>query len=745
MPLRPPPIDDRGYSELLGESLARIPVHTPEWTNFSEGDPGVTLLELFAFMTDSLLYRARLIPDRNRLKFLQLLGVTPRPAAPARGAVTIANERGPRDVLTLASGLTVNAGKIPFVTSTALDVLPVEAKVYLRREITEASAVARAREIYDALYGAIQDDAGSTLQFYETVTFESPAGGASLGGVNIAQTTVDRAIWVALLLRPGDEQDRQAVLERIAGKMLTIGVMPSTAATSLTLPPEGTDAATPPPRLRFDITTGRTIGATAEFAALDARADADPFTALTLVQVELPAAARIGAPTDLDPLEEGTGDLPPVLDDEKIEGRLLAWVRIRLPEPSAGDSESAASAAWRASMSWVGINAARITQRVDVRAERVGLGSGEPDQSFHLVNTPVLPETVRVSVDSEPWRRVDDLTASASEVPSMAASGWPGTGLTTGTDLVGPDATDPRVFSVDAESGELRFGDGLRGKRPPASALIVASYAYGGGRAGNVGVDAIRTAPLLPPGFTVTNPLPTWGGDDGESPADAERHIARWLRHRDRAVAAEDFADIVRRTPGVAIGRVDVLPLFHPEAGSPSPGVVTLMLVPDDPSSTAPVPDRLFLAAVCEYLEPRRLLTTEIVLTAPTYSGISVSVGIDVVAGGEMQPVRDAVAAAIRTFLSPLTGGLVHTGWPLEKAVEERELWAQGARVDGVASVRGVRLWNASGGRIDRLAISGLELPQLLRVTVSIGDPEDIIEPPTTGRRVPVPVAPVSC
>ena len=132
-------------------------------------------------------------------------------------------------------------------------------------------------------------------------------------------------------------------------------------------------------------------------------------------------------------------------------------------------------------------------------------------------------------------------------------------------------------------------------------------------------------------------------------------------------------------------------------------------------------------------------------LTAPTYSGISVSVGIDVVAGAEIQPVRDTVAAAMRAFLSPLTGGLAHTGWPLEKAVEERELWAQGARVDGVASVRGVRLWNASGGRIDRLAISGLELPQLLRVTVSIGDPEDIIEPPTTGRRVPVPVAPVSC
>lgn len=745
MPLRLPPIDDRGYSELLSESLARIPVHTPEWTNFSEGDPGVTLLELFAFMTDSLLYRARLIPDRNRLKFLGLLGVTPRPAAAAQGVITIANERGPRDVLTLAAGLEVAAGKIPFVTSTALDVLPLESRVYLRRAITEASAVARARELYDALYGAIQDDPGSTLDFYETVPFEPPAAGGSSGGVNVAQITVDRALWVALLLRPGDEADRQAVLDRIAGKTLTLGLMPSLAATTLTLRPQGTDAATPLPRLRFDITTGRTMGSTAEFVALEPRADGDPFTGLTLVQLELPEASRIGAPTDLDPLEEGTGDLPPVLDDAKVENRLLAWVRIRLPEPNASDTGGGASAAWRASMSWVGINAARITQRVDVRAERVGLATGEPDQSFRLVNTPVLPEMVTVTVDSEPWRRIDDLSAAPPEVPT-AAGGWAGTtAAAVGSALSRSGANDPRVFTVDAESGELRFGDGLRGARPAAAALIVASYAYGGGRSGNVGFDAIRTAPLLPAGYTATNPLPAWGGDDGETIAEAERNVARWLRHRDRAVTAEDFADIVRRTPGVAVGRVDVLPLFHPEAGSPSPGVVTLMLVPDDPSSGAPVPDRLFLTAVCDNLEPHRVLTSEVVLSGATYRGISASIGIDIVPGADIPPVRDGVTAVIKGFLSPLTGGIAGGGWPLEKAVEERELWAQAARVDGVASVRGMRLWDASGARIDRLSISGLELPHLLRIAVTVGDPADIVEPPTTGRRVPVPVAPVSC
>jgi hypothetical protein len=70
MPLQIPSLDDRRYQELLDEALARIPVHNPEWTNFNKSDPGVTLIELFAFLTETLLYRANQIPERNRRKFL---------------------------------------------------------------------------------------------------------------------------------------------------------------------------------------------------------------------------------------------------------------------------------------------------------------------------------------------------------------------------------------------------------------------------------------------------------------------------------------------------------------------------------------------------------------------------------------------------------------------------------------------------------------------------------------------------
>src|SRR3954447_6705937 len=101
MSLTLPAVDSRNYQELLNEAVARIPVHNPEWTNFNRSDPGITLIELFAFLTESLLYRANLIPDRNRRKFLSLLGVPLQPAESARGLVTFVNERGPMDTVTL--------------------------------------------------------------------------------------------------------------------------------------------------------------------------------------------------------------------------------------------------------------------------------------------------------------------------------------------------------------------------------------------------------------------------------------------------------------------------------------------------------------------------------------------------------------------------------------------------------------------------------------------------------------------
>ena len=54
MPIRPPALDDRGFDDLVTDLVRRIPAHTPEWTDPRDGDPGRTLIDLFAWLGDTI-------------------------------------------------------------------------------------------------------------------------------------------------------------------------------------------------------------------------------------------------------------------------------------------------------------------------------------------------------------------------------------------------------------------------------------------------------------------------------------------------------------------------------------------------------------------------------------------------------------------------------------------------------------------------------------------------------------------
>ncbi|MBZ5524720.1 MAG: baseplate J/gp47 family protein [Acidobacteriia bacterium] len=738
MPLTIPNLDDRNYSQILAEALARIRVHNPEYTNFNDSDPGVTMLQLFSFMTENLLFRANLIPERNHLKFLQLIGKSLRPAAAAHGAAVITNERGPLQTITLPANVPVFAGKAGFVTQNALDVLPIEMLVCIRKSL-DATQRAAAQTTYTQLFSTFADNPAA-LDFYETVPLDPPANAASIKSVSLTDgTTVDGSLWLALLTRSGEKVQTSDVLKEIAGKTITLGLMPSVEGATRTLLPQGASTGQTSTQLRYQIATGKLDTASRLPLYLDIQGVPDnpagPFQDLTLIQLTLPDAGAMGTFDNLPPLEDGVGDFPPTLEDTDVLKRVLTWIRISLPDAPDG---TASSPSVNAAFSWAGINAARITQRVQVIAEPLGTGNGEPDQAFTVVNTPVIPETMQLAVNGELWTRIDDLLAAPPEVPVRDPS------LPPGASLPSSQYPSPRVFTVDRESGRVQFGFGLKGTRPPAGAPIVASYAYGGGRAGNIGIAGIQSSPLLPAGFKVTNPLPTWGGDEGETVADAERDIPLYLKNGHRAVSSEDFIDLVRQTPGINLGRAQVLPVTDP-------GVVTLLVIPRDTQKPeAPVPNRLFLDAICAYLEPRRLLTTEVIVQGPEYVGLSVSIGIDVMPGRDIATVREAVKQAIRDFLSPLIGGQNApdgSGWPLAKAVESMDLWVQAVRVSGVSRVRGVLLWDSAGAQQNRIELSGLQLPRLDQIGVNLGDPDNLTAPQTTPaqKRVAVPVLPPGC
>ncbi|MEN3360503.1 MAG: hypothetical protein V7637_4485 [Mycobacteriales bacterium] len=82
MPMPVPSLDDKAFDDLVAEGHSLVPRTFPAWTDHNESDPGVTLLELFAFLVESLLYRVDLVPDRTLAGFAGLVGVQPEPGEP---------------------------------------------------------------------------------------------------------------------------------------------------------------------------------------------------------------------------------------------------------------------------------------------------------------------------------------------------------------------------------------------------------------------------------------------------------------------------------------------------------------------------------------------------------------------------------------------------------------------------------------------------------------------------------------
>src|SRR6185503_9123898 len=701
MPLQIPSIDDRRYQDLLNEALARIPVHNPEWTNFNKSDPGVTILELFAFLTENLLYRANQIPERNRRKFLQLLGVPLQPASSAQGLVSF--ESKSFETITLNSGLEVRAGQVPFRTDHGLDVLPVEAAVYYKKKIVSPDTAVT--DYYKLLYASYkgQPPNDADIQLYQSV----PIDGREGNEVAIGQDATDRSAWIALMVRASDKPDddteaakealRNKIRDAIASKTISLGIVPAIEAATRVLAPGGTANPEGEPLLQYLIPNVRSDGLlpteptqrVPQYRPLVASPRGNVLETPGVVEITLPSAAEVKLWSNLDPLEQGVADFPPSLEDSRLNDRVITWLRIQA-SPGVG-----------ARLLCIGINTVGVTQRAHITNELLPDGTGAPDQLLVLSRKPVIPKSVLLTVsppasDTQTWQEVDDLLSAGPEVPV------PDLRLPPGAAPVPPLPSE--VYVVDAESGQIKFGDGLRGKRPPAGAKLRASYDYGVGSAGNVAAASINSSPALPAGIKVTNPVRTWGGTEAEQVIDGEKQIARYLQHRDRLVSADDFATITMRTPGVDIGRVEVLPAFNPElvpneAGD-APGAVTLLIIPrNDPKQPdAPVAD-----AICRYLDPRRLVTTEIYLRGAVYKPVWISVGINIVAGVATAEVREAVKRALLDFLAPIVSatGLTDSltslttpayasaqkGWPLSKAVTARELLAVASRVSGVLLV----------------------------------------------------------
>jgi hypothetical protein len=676
MPINPPRLDDRSFDDLVQEMLERIPAHTPDWTNPTPGDPGVTLLELFAWLGDTLLYRVNLIPERQRLVFLRLLGMQMRPARAASGlvSVTIDNKAAYQGIS--IRRLAQISKPVPFETRSEMMIQPVVAECYYKRRLTPAE-----EKHYAAVLPGLQqiyDITDKPTAYITTPAFAN--GAADKNGLDIAACTLDQSLWLVLLSL--DEDPKPGVIDAIrAGlgdgkQVLNVGLVPVIQVDETYT---DTGHLTPIP-LKWEMSylsdpNTQAVG----YTPLNVIPEGDGTNGLTrqgVVRLLLPSAAYIGAPSNdvRISLQAGVGDRPPRLDDPKKNNRLVAWMRLR-----PGQAMESLK------LSWIGINAIDVDARQTLSGRIVGRSDGSSDQEMHLPVPPGQPverKTLAIEVE-EPgqgyraWQMIEDLTIAGR---------------------------DP-VYSLDSEAAMIRFGDGVRGRVPPQGSRVRAALVRaGGGMEGNLPPGSLTELRawqidnhLVTAKLKVFQPLPMQGGVAAETLSEAEKRIPALFRHKDRAVNRDDYMQLAADTPGVSVGRVEVIPRFKPhQRRTDVPGVVSVLVLPYKSPPAAPNPrvDRPFLESVFAYLDARRPLTTELYVIGCEYVKIGLSVAITVRDGFGEESTAQAVKDALNGYLWPLVpGGLNGAGWELGRAVRDQELTVVVSRVPGVLTMEGLKLF----------------------------------------------------
>jgi uncharacterized phage protein gp47/JayE len=264
--------------------------------------------------------------------------------------------------------------------------------------------------------------------------------------------------------------------------------------------------------------------------------------------------------------------------------------------------------------------------------EILGSSTGEPNQSFKLSSSPLIPDSLMIEVnEGTGWvtwvRRENLLYYIAADGRAM---------------ISGPDARDYTVQFDENDNAWVIFGDGVYGMRPPVgSNNLRATYRTGGGAVGNVPAGTINSAKtsitLL---SSVTNPLAAAGGADHESLEHAKSFGPLAFRSGQRAVTLADFVALAHQAGGVAKVR----------ARSSGWNRVDLYIAPEG-STCRPAPEDL-KKRLLAFFEDRRMASTLIAIQDPKCTLVDVSLEVVPDAHYHSSSVMQSVEAAVQSLFA---------------------------------------------------------------------------------------------
>lgn len=346
------------------------------------------------------------------------------------------------------------------------------------------------------------------------------------------------------------------------------------------------------------------------------------------------------------------------------------------------------------------LNTAWGVQSETVRDEILGSSAGIADQKYTLTKFPVVAEEIWVDelatlTESERKTLAELTPEGVREVVDDAGN------LTRfyirwrPADDLAEASADERVYAIDRTFGQVQFGDGKHGAVPPIGKdNLVATYRAGGGARGNVGAGLVTTLRTTIPFVDgVLNPAAAGGGSDTELVESAIVRGPRSIKHRGRAVTAEDFEQLAHEA-SQSVARVKALPLFN-DRGEYETNWVTVIIVPGS-SDARPAPSPQLRYRVEQYLRERAASSVtfpkHLKVSGPAYVEVAVSADIYAESIDLAPQVEAAAVAALEAFLHPLTGGYTRSGWEFGRLPCLSDFYGLLEAVEGMDHIENLRM-----------------------------------------------------
>lgn len=566
--LRHDELDDRSFHELADGARRLIAAYCPEWTDQNAHDPGMMLTELFAWLTEMMRFSIAQSEDAEAL--FPLLGITRRRAAAAYVmASLLPGGIIPGVPAAIPKGTPLMAEDIRFETETPFIFEGLVAEEERAVPFYPFGPEAEAGHLFILyLRGAYQP--GRTYLWEVSVRDPKPGRVAIDPNRPLALAAVRWEYRTAGGFEPMDVKDETY-------GFITGGLIHFTARKPMLPEADG----------RFAL----------RCVLIKSAYDTPP-----RVEAMRPYAFRawqretrcevIRHVTEGDRFTPGSylsecGESMLFYESGGVFFRIHPFIKNTVPgtfsEFAVNDAASLPDGLRRFYL----LNCAEdaVTSRI------LGLADGFPHQRFRA-------ETKDAKII------YDDFTLWVFDSPSFArATEWQ-----KAENLYNSSPFD-RHYTLDSESGEIRFGDGINGAMPKGVVMVV-SLALTHGAGGHIAARQLNGLSCETRWLAVTQPEAACGGREKESAAEA---AMRAKEKPERAVTAEDYEKLVRSVPGLVIEQA------HAYAG-PAPFRVMIAVKP--PGEHA----RLFEAYrrhIREYLEPYRLAGCEIEIVTPRYTRVN--------------------------------------------------------------------------------------------------------------------------